>query len=147
MKTVKIFSLVFFILLVSLPDCFSKNQVKTITYPNNLYKGLIGEAVGERKEGMYAVACVYRNRIKKGMPLGCVALKRKDLDLFVKKQGGKYEIMAKNILLDVFERNSPDVTKGATHYENVEAFGLPPWAKNMRVVTRIGSHTFFAEKK
>ena len=32
---------------------------------------------------------------------------------------------------------------GATHYENVEAFGVPSWAKRMRVVAKVGDHTFF----
>ena len=58
-----------------------------ISHPKYLYKGIIGEAVGEGYAGMYAVACVYRNRLRKGMPLGCVAFKRGDLDRFVEKQG------------------------------------------------------------
>ena len=37
-----------------------------ISHPKYLYKGIIGEAVGEGYAGMYAVACVYRNPIKKG---------------------------------------------------------------------------------
>ena len=119
---------------------------KKISYPDNLWKGILGEAASERREGMYAVVCVYRNRLRNGLPLGCVALKRRDLDKFVKKQGEKYEEMAKEIIREVFEKNGPDITNGATHYENVEKFGLPSWAKEMTITAKIGRHTFFAEK-
>ena len=113
--------------------------------PDNLYKGLIGEAVSEGYEGMYAVACVYRNRLEKGMPLGCVALKRRDLDVFIQTQGKKYEIMAKEIVYKVFTQTN-DVTKGATHYENIERFGIPRWAKSMVRTVKIGEHTFYKAK-
>ena len=119
---------------------------KKISYPDNLYKGILGEAVSEEYKGMYAVACVYRNRLKNSLPLGCIALKRRDLDKFVKKQGKKYEEMAKEIIWEVFEKNGPDITNGATHYENVEKFGLPSWAKEMRTTVKIGNHTFFVKK-
>lgn len=116
--------------------------------PSNLWKGIIGEAVGEGYDGMYAVACVYRNRLAKGLPLGCVALKRKDLDTFVKKQGVKYELLAKRIVDGVFDlsdNNSKpnDPTRGATHYENLVDFPMPRWAGNMRITAVIGKHTFF----
>jgi len=119
-----------------------------ITPPANLYKGIIGEAVCEGYDGMYAVACVYRNRLAKGLPLGCVALKRKDLDTFVKKQGVKYELLAKRIVDGVFDlsdNNSKpnDPTRGATHYENLVDFPMPRWAGNMRITAVIGKHTFF----
>jgi len=113
------------------------------SYPKDLWKGLIAEAVGEGYDGMYAVCCVYRNRLEKGMSLGCVGLKRKDLDEFVKRQGKKYEYMAKEIIEEVFFNRNIDVTKGATHYENIEVFGVPYWVKNMEITTKIGDHTFY----
>ena len=119
---------------------------KKISPPDNLWKGILGEAASERREGMYAVVCVYRNRLRNGLPLGCVALKRRDLDKFVKKQGEKYKEMAKKIIREVFEEDAPDITNRATHYENVEKFGLPSWAKKMKITAKIGRHTFFAEK-
>lgn len=111
--------------------------------PKNLWQGLIGEAVSEGRTGMYAVACVYHNRLIKNMPLGCVALKRKDLSKFVERQGKKYELMAKDIIRKVFIENAPDITRGATHYENIERFGIPYWAKDMVRVCKIGNHTFY----
>ncbi|RKY32659.1 MAG: hypothetical protein DRP74_02145 [Candidatus Omnitrophota bacterium] len=118
-----------------------------ITPPEDLWKGIIAEAVSEGYIGMYAVACCYKNRIEQGLPLGCVALKRKDLNNFVKNQGVKYEIMAKNILDKVFYQNGYDVTLGATHYENIERYGYPYWAKEMLVTVKIGQHTFYKEAK
>jgi hypothetical protein len=92
---------------------------------------------------MYAVACVYRNRLEKGMSLGCVALKRRDLDEFVRREGRKAEFIAKSIIEEVFKENGKDITKGATHYENIQKFGIPKWAKKMVTTVFIGSHTFF----
>ena len=144
MKILKMFLPALFVISAILNcSCFAEK----IDYPKNLWKGIIGEAVGEEYEGMYAVACVYRNRLRKGLPLGCTALKRDDLDCFVEKQGEKYKEIVAIIVRKVFGENSPDVTNGATHYENIQAFGFPYWAKDMRTTVKIGSHTFFVEKK
>jgi len=114
--------------------------------PENLWKGLVAEACSEGEIGMYAVACCVRNRLNNGMSTGLVALKRKDLDAFVSRQGVKYEKMAKEIVHKVFNENAPDVTKNATHYENVEVYGCPKWAKGMDRTVKIGCHTFFKER-
>lgn len=116
-------------------------------YPKNLWKGLIAEACGDGERGMTAVACVYRNRLAKGLPLGCVALKRKDLDAFVKRQGVAYELTAKKIIHELFINQSLDVTGGACYYENVGAYGKPSWSKGMIETCKIGSHTFWKERR
>ncbi len=114
-------------------------------YPKNLWKGIIAEAVDEGEKGMYAVACVYRNRLEKGMSLGSSGLKRKDLNEFVKKQDKKYEVMAKKVVKEVFRAKGVDTTRGATHYENVKAFGIPNWADDMVITKKIGNHIFYIE--
>ena len=111
--------------------------------PNNLWKGLIAEDVAGGYQGMYAVACCVRNRLNAGLSHGLVAMKRPDLNRFVKREGRQYELMAKDILRKVFLENAPDVTRGATHYEAVERYGLPKWAKGMVRTTKVGEHTFF----
>ena len=93
MKFLKKITLSALFVIFVVPACFAEK----IDYPKNLWMGIIGEAVGEGYEGMYAVACVYRNRLKLGMPLGCVAIRRTNLDQFIKEQGKKQEIMAKNM--------------------------------------------------
>ncbi|KXH72796.1 MAG: hypothetical protein AM326_10950 [Candidatus Thorarchaeota archaeon SMTZ-45] len=40
----------------------------------------------------------------------------------------------------------PDTIKGATHFENLNRFPLPYWAKDMDAVARVGRHTYFREK-
>lgn len=140
---------VIFFVVIGVLMCIADKAHSEIMAPANLYKGIIGEAVGEGYDGMYAVACVYRNRLEKGLPLGCVALKRKDLDAFVKRQGARYEVIAKKIVQEVFAASiskPTDPTHGATHYENLSAFGTPRWALGMVITAKVGSHTFFKEK-
>jgi len=108
-----------------------------------LWKVIIGEAVSEGYEGLYAVCCVAKNRLNKGMSLGLVAANRKDLDRFVQKQGVKYERMAKEIVQLVFKERNYDSTEGATHFENLEEFPVPEWASKLKVVKKIKRHTFY----
>ena len=140
MKVLKMFLPALFVISI-VPACFAEK----IDYPENLWKGIIGEAANQGYKGMYAAACVYRNRIQGNMSLGCVAMKRVDLDALVKKSK-KYEKTAKEIIRKIFEEGAPDITGGATHYENIQAFGFPYWSKSMKTTTVIGSHTFFVEK-
>jgi len=119
---------------------------EAITPPADLWKGIIAEAVSEGYVGMRGVCHVYKNRMKAGLPLGCVGLKRKDLDEFVERQGVKYERMAKNIIGEVFKNQGRDITNGATHYEHLEAFGKPYWADSMVITCKIKNHTFYREK-
>jgi spore germination cell wall hydrolase CwlJ-like protein len=111
--------------------------------PKNFWQGLIGEGVSEGEEGMRAIAHTYKNRLANNIDLGMVALKRKDLGEFVKKQGPKYSKMAQDIVSKVFSGQDEDPTGGSTHYENVEKFGTPKWAKGMTITKKIGAHTFF----
>ena len=122
-------------------------------YPANLWKGLLGEAIGDGPEGMTAVCHVYKNRLNKGMRLGCVALKRKSLNKFIAEQlaygrriGRDYKKEAKNIINKVFRGESKDPTGGALFYENIEIFGVPYWAKDMVVTTKLKSHTFYKRR-
>lgn len=126
--------------------CFGTAHAQTVCFPKNLWKGIIAESVGEGRSGMYAVACCVRNRLNTGLNLGLCGLKRKDLDAFVNRQPKKYHDIAKQIIKEVFEQNAPDVTCGATHYEAVEKYGLPSWAKVMIRTVKIGEHTFFKER-
>ena len=101
----------------------------------------MAEAVSEGYSGLYAVACVIRNR--GGDLNGFYGAKRKDLDEFCIRQGETYISQAKEIQDRVFTQGACDNTGGATHYENIEKFGTPYWAKGMTRTVKIGSHTFF----
>lgn len=108
------------------------------------WKVIMAEAVGEGYDGMYAIACVIRNR--GGDLSGFAGAKRKDLDGFCQRQGVRYISLAKTIERAVFEDNARDTTGGATHFENVEVFGQPYWAKSMKVTCKIGRHTFYKRR-
>jgi len=109
-----------------------------------MYQVIMAEAVSEGYSGMYAVACVIRNR--GGDLHGFCGAKRKDLSLFCNRQGGKALSEARQIERIVFGENGPDSTGGATHFEAVERYGMPYWAKGMQVTTKIGQHTFFKRR-
>lgn len=120
--------------------------------PDNLWKGLIAENTRtESYAEFYATARCYRNRIEKGMTLGCVAMKRKDLDAFVSENVSYVKRVlkrpidewAQRAVREAFRDGSADPTNGATHYEDVEIYGLPYWAKNKKVLAKIGIRTFF----
>lgn len=111
-------------------------------YPQNLWKGLVAEAVGEGHRGMYAVACVVRNRLKKGMNTGLAGLKRHDLNAFVARQGEQAEGDAKNIVVEVFERQGQDITGGALYFESTD-FKRPWWAPMHKQVLKLGKHIFY----
>lgn len=126
---------------------FATNSNAQPNCPTNLWKGLIAEDVAGGYQGMYAVACCVRNRLNTGLNTGLCGLKRKDLDAFVNRQPKKYHAIAKQIIKQVFEDNSPDITGGGTHYEAVEKYGLPRWARGMICTAKIGEHTFYKDRR
>lgn len=101
---------------------------------------IIAEAANQGEVGIYAVACVLRNR---GYNLkGFSATRRSDLRAFTLRQPAKVQRWAAHAIVQV-RRGDPDITMGATNYENVDAFGTPWWAKDMTIVAVIGDHTFY----
>ena len=112
--------------------------------PNGLWKGLIAEAIGEKEKykSLYAVCCVVRNRLEANMTVGLVGLKRKDLDVFVKRQGKAYERMAKEIVHKVFVLNGVDTTGGSVYFENIRKYGKPKWFRK-EFVKIIGEQAYW----
>lgn len=117
------------------------SSVLAYDLPDNFWRGLVAEAVGDGYSGMYAVATCVRNRLDKGMSTGLCGLDRKDLISFVTRQGKKYELMAKKIIKEVFEEKGVDTTGGAIYFENIKRYGKPKWCKVMTV--KIKNHTFY----
>jgi len=116
-------------------------------------KAILGEARGEgwetdqngkkfytdqlNYEAMYAVACAIRNRgtlrgvygaTAKTEPISPELWQRASKAWFNSEDGG-------------------DITLGATHWENIGAFGKPYWAKNMAQTVKVGNHNFYRESK
>ena len=103
---------------------------------------VITEASSESYAGKLAVAEVLRNR--GWSPKGFAGIKRKDLSSFLLEQPPSVRAEAKEALRAA--RRGSNITGAATHFENVEQFGLPGWAKRMETTAKIGSHTFFKVK-
>ncbi|MBI4707764.1 MAG: cell wall hydrolase [Candidatus Omnitrophica bacterium] len=142
-----IVSIVLLIICIVCLSCNVQPARAELSYPTNLWKGLIAEDVSGGYQGMYAVACCVRNRLNMGMNTGLMALKRRRLDEFVRREGRSAELIAKDIVKKVFEQSAPDITRGATHYEAVETYGMPKWARSMVRTVKIGKHTFFKFKQ
>jgi spore germination cell wall hydrolase CwlJ-like protein len=102
---------------------------------------VLAEAANQGEEGLYAVACVVRNR---GYQInGFSAARRTDLRAFALRQPAQVQRWAADAIARV-RRGGADVTGGATHYENVRAFGTPRWARGRTPTARIGDHVFWA---
>lgn len=108
-------------------------------------RSILGEAEGEPYLGKLAVGEVLRRR---GSVKGFYGAKA------VTFRNGKYYRGSRVIdgvtvgqalkAWRVSERSN--ITKGATHFENVQSFGAPYWASSMVTTVRIGAHQFWREK-
>ncbi len=118
--------------------------------PADLWKGLIAEETNGSYELYYATAWCVRNRLERGLWHGLVALKRKDLDRFVAENvsyvKARYDKNTEGLAKEAIEAafaGGQDPTNGATHYEDLEKYPLPGWAKGMKVTAVIEGRTFF----
>ena len=93
---------------------------------------LVGEAVGEGEEGMRMVFDVMRNQsaffgqsLQDTAKTKYSAYRRTDLVDFVDKQPKKLVSAA----YDIVQNPQPDMSGGALHFENIDKFGIPKYAK------------------
>ena len=120
--------------------CLLLQPVLVSAAPSLEEQVLVGEAANQGYDGMYAVGCVLRNR---GWRLdGFSAAKRADLYAFYLRQPAQVQRWATEIVARL-HHDGIDTTGGATHYENVTAFGTPRWAQGQTPVKVLGSHTFW----
>jgi hypothetical protein len=98
---------------------------------------LIGEAGNQGEVGMIAVAEVLR---KRGSTKGFYGLKADHVD---RQPAWVWDLARKAWRKSA----STNYTNGATHFENVKAFGTPYWAKKMDVVFIHRDHTFYIERR
>lgn len=96
-------------------------------------RAIVGEAANQGRSGMLAVAGAIRNR---GTLKGVYGVKNPIAD----KQPAWVWQRAREAWAS---SATNDITKGATHWEAVETFGVPYWAKSLTITTNIGSHTFY----
>ena len=122
-------------------------------------RAILGEARGEGYRGMYAVACALRNRLKSGLGFsgvyGINTIKWVDgagLRVYdPKKKIYKMEQIGPDLYQLASKawhesEDGPDVTNGATHWENTDDFGVPIWARGKRPTAIVGRHRFFKVK-
>lgn len=100
---------------------------------------IIGEAENQGQMGMLAVACAIRNR---GSLKGIFGMRSSRVVQH------KY---SKEIYEDALKawRDSAnhDITRGATHWENIKAFGRPYWVNGMIETYVYKDHVFYKEDR
>ncbi len=98
----------------------------------------MGEAANQGKVGMLAVACAIRNR---GNLNGVYGLNHNPKWMYDQPQYVWDRAHAAWL-----QSATNDITFGATHWENVKAFGVPYWAKDMQKTILIKDHQFYKKK-
>lgn len=99
-------------------------------------RAIMGEASNQGRRGMLYVACAIRNRGHLG---GVYGLKAKHID---NEPRWVWQMAAEE-----WERSkNKDITNGATHWENINAYGTPYWVKSMNKVAEYKDHVFYKEK-
>jgi hypothetical protein len=96
-------------------------------------RAIVGEAANQGYRGMLAVAGAIRNR---GTLRGVYGLHNPSAN----QQPAWVWSWARRAWS---ESRTNDITLGATHWENVKAFGHPYWARSLRKTVRIGDHQFY----
>lgn len=109
-------------------------------------RAILGEAEGEPYLGKVAVGEVLRFRKSVRGFYGAKAVAFRDGRYY----RGSRPIDAVTVgeaLKAWRESAQSNVSRGATHFENVKAFGVPYWASTMVPTVKIASHQFYREVK
>jgi hypothetical protein len=115
--------------------CLSPLNANSAVNDNLAVRAIIGEAGNQGEKGMLAVACAIRNR---GTLKGVYGVNAKH----IYKEPQWVWALAKKVWL---ESATKDITNGATHWENIKAFGTPYWVKSMVKVFEYKDHKFYKE--
>lgn len=113
-------------LMTSLPCAFAFTE-------NDAVRAIIGEASGQGYQGMLAVACAIRNR---GTLKGVYGLKAKHVD----RQPRWVWVKARKAWKEAKRR---DITRGATHWHNVDREGENYWTRKLTKTVKINQHQFY----
>lgn len=119
-------------LLITSSFCFATDEHKAVTC-------ILGEARGETYQGMLAVAEFIRKNGTNRL-VGCNSKIPLKEWVYMEKKG-----IIQRAFKAWYDSKYTNLIGGATHFENVKAFGKPWWSKKMIIVKKIGSHTFYKE--
>ena len=106
--------------------------------PDMAIKVILGEAADQGLDGMIAVAEVIRNRGK----LRGFSSMRRNLDKFASQQPQRIQVLAERAWKMSRYTN---YTNGATHFDNVDRFGMPVWAHGMIRTAKVADMIYFRE--
>lgn len=124
-------------------------------------KTLYGEARGEGREGLIAVAWVIKNRADNpgwwGKSIELVCLKPYQFSCWNADDPNAPYLRGRKLIppreymrcreaaVAVLEGHEPDPTNGATHYYSTSMKKPPKWANSGTKTTQIGRHIFFKD--
>lgn len=121
-------------------------------------KTILGEARGEGKAGMFAVACVIQKRaLNRNLPPSKVCLQKGQFSCWNPKDPNRKKLnsllltpeaaYAKRLAIHL-SRIDLNYVKGADHYCSVKLwrFHPPSWLKDKSPVAVVGGHVFFKLK-
>lgn len=110
-------------------------------------RAIIGEAENQGFDGMLAVACAIRNR---GNLHGVFGLEqiRENSGIFIRITKHGPRRIRPAVVADAkraWQNSLTEKLHNGTMWENIKAFGVPYWAKNLKPVYTVGDHTFYRE--
>ena len=127
----------------TVPDKSGIDILKDLGINKKIANTLVGEAVGEGEEGMRMVFNVMRNQsgffgqtLQDTAKTKYSAYRRPDLAAFVSKQPEKLVKAAYNIVANP----TADTTNGALHFENIDKYGIPAYAKKEGGLIPLSKH-------
>ena len=148
-----------YIVIILLCSVYS-STAQTLTHEQNIIaQTLLGEARGEGKAGMYAVACVIKQRmINRKQTAQKVCLARSQFDYWVQHKRVKWDDINRSNVRQLMRTNTELVryakmlaininrvdlnyTKNADHYCTLDTHNY--WTKGRKPVAVIGQHKFY----
>ena len=112
-------------------------------------RAILGEAEGESYAGKVALAYALKNRGKLNGVYGhkAVILRSGAFWRGQRPISRKATEEARNAWQKANSFPKLDPTKGASFWENTQAFGTPYWARSMTKTLTLGNHSFYLEAK
>ena len=112
-------------------------------------KVLAAEGCSEGEYGIWRIGNVVANRARhRDLTPYQVVTQPKQFSGYTSKNKNELYLQCKEIADEIAKNimNIKDLTRGATHFENTNAFGKPYWASHMIMTSHYKNHTFYKER-